>query len=309
MKRAVFLVLAAAFMLAGCGQQHTHDWREATCTAPKTCVECGETEGRPLGHSWGDATCVRPQTCSRCRETSGEPLSHDWQEATCTEPKTCARCGETEGAPLSHTPLEADYWTPSLCAVCGEKLGPALTPDFVTYGIRADMVVGEHYDYETVCYKDPGIRTVGDLAVIDYMIIAADDAHEAKDGYEWRIATFQILFGDENAQNYGYMYGFSREDYYNIRMQSDTSVQDDDGTTTFTVNDHGLNRECLRRYELLSNEWQDETANLTFRVNYQVPVGYDGCVYGMRRADIAYPEGGYIFDVYDPDAFWLFRFA
>ena len=309
MKKAIFpfLALATAFALTGCGR-HTHEWREATCTEPRICAECGETEGKPLGHEWREADCTARRICTRCGETEGEPLGHEWRDASCTEPRTCLRCGETEGEPLGHIPLEATYWTPGLCIVCGEELAPALTPDFVTYSIRADMEVGEHYDYETVCYVDPGIMTVGDLAVIDYMIIAADGDHEAKAGYEWRVATFQLLFGDENARENGYMYSFSHGDYYNIRMHDDTTVQDDDGSISFTVNDHGMNRQCFGRVELLSNEWQGETANVSFRVHFQVPVGYDGCVYGMRSAAVALPDDGYIFDVYDPDAFLLFRF-
>ena len=39
-------IFAVCFMLTGCGHEHT--WSEATCTEPKTCSECGETEGEPL---------------------------------------------------------------------------------------------------------------------------------------------------------------------------------------------------------------------------------------------------------------------
>ncbi len=30
---------------------HEHTWADATCEAPKTCTECGETEGNPIEHS------------------------------------------------------------------------------------------------------------------------------------------------------------------------------------------------------------------------------------------------------------------
>lgn len=30
---------------------HEHDWVAATCTEPKTCADCGETEGDALGHT------------------------------------------------------------------------------------------------------------------------------------------------------------------------------------------------------------------------------------------------------------------
>ena len=36
----------------------THEWTDATCTAPKTCALCGETEGEALGHSYETGTCT-----------------------------------------------------------------------------------------------------------------------------------------------------------------------------------------------------------------------------------------------------------
>ena len=36
----------------------THEWTDATCTAPKTCALCGETEGEALGHSYENGTCT-----------------------------------------------------------------------------------------------------------------------------------------------------------------------------------------------------------------------------------------------------------
>ncbi|MBR2659222.1 hypothetical protein IKD60_00460 [Candidatus Saccharibacteria bacterium] len=87
--------------------QHVHDWKDATCTEPRTCTSCGETEGEALGHDWADATCTEPKTCTRCGATEGEALGHDWAEATLTEPKTCTKCGATEGEPLSAADIAA----------------------------------------------------------------------------------------------------------------------------------------------------------------------------------------------------------
>ena len=44
-----------------------HDYATATCTAPKTCIRCGEpaTTGKPLGHKY-DAVC--DAECNRCGE-------------------------------------------------------------------------------------------------------------------------------------------------------------------------------------------------------------------------------------------------
>lgn len=46
------LVYVMCLLLAGCACKH--DWVEATCTEPKTCSKCGETEGEPLGHTPGE---------------------------------------------------------------------------------------------------------------------------------------------------------------------------------------------------------------------------------------------------------------
>lgn len=73
LSKCASVILAMTFValaMAGCGHEHT--WVEATCTEPKHCSECGETEGEALGHELVEATFVSPQTCSRCNETFGE---------------------------------------------------------------------------------------------------------------------------------------------------------------------------------------------------------------------------------------------
>ena len=92
-------MLMLVMIFSACGA-HQHTWVEATCTEPKTCSGCGETEGEALGHSWAEATYDKPKTCSICGDTEGKALEHLWQEATYEEPKTCLRCGLTKGDPL-----------------------------------------------------------------------------------------------------------------------------------------------------------------------------------------------------------------
>ncbi len=58
-------------------------------------------------HTWLDATCTEPRACSTCGETEGEPLGHDMQPATFDEPAFCLRCGYTEGEPL----VDNTTWT------------------------------------------------------------------------------------------------------------------------------------------------------------------------------------------------------
>ena len=61
-----------------------HNWQDATCTVPKNCTTCGQTEGVALGHSWQDATCTTPKTCSACFITEGDALGHCFKDFLCT---------------------------------------------------------------------------------------------------------------------------------------------------------------------------------------------------------------------------------
>lgn len=107
MKRTILtaiLVTILSFCLTACACEH--EWKEATCTAPKTCTLCQEVEGDALGHKWKEATCTEAKTCETCNETEGSSLGHafgdeemvnpDFVSATATFVKTCNTCKETE---------------------------------------------------------------------------------------------------------------------------------------------------------------------------------------------------------------------
>ena len=68
----------------------SHSWKDATCTTPKTCAQCGATEGGAAGHSWSNATCTAPKTCTKCGATEGSAAGHNYQNGTCTG------CGDVE---------------------------------------------------------------------------------------------------------------------------------------------------------------------------------------------------------------------
>lgn len=104
MKRELIAVILAILLpvlvLTGCGCDH--EWDDATCTEPKTCSKCGETEGEALGHTWSEADCEHPKTCAVCGLTEGVPLGHtegSWEtvetdlvNATETVKKICTVC-------------------------------------------------------------------------------------------------------------------------------------------------------------------------------------------------------------------------
>ena len=125
----IALVLVCALVLTACGCKH-ETWNEADCENPKTCADCGETEGAALGHTWAAATCETAKTCERCGLTEGEALGHSWVDATTEAPKTCETCGLTEGErivtdPRFTTAATADIqgkWSYAV-EVTGEMMG------------------------------------------------------------------------------------------------------------------------------------------------------------------------------------------
>lgn len=149
MKKNILLLIASLLIctfLVACGHQHT--WLDATCQNPKTCVECGETEGVAANHIWKDATCQTPKTCTECGITEGVAADHTWNDATCEKPKTCTECGITEGTALAHNygqwgKKEKDssgQWIRSRsCTLCGNKQteqieGPNIRTDLGSAG-------------------------------------------------------------------------------------------------------------------------------------------------------------------------------
>ena len=64
MKKFYFSALSIVMILALTACGHTHTWEEATCTTPKTCSTCGETEGEPLGHTVENWETITEPTCT-----------------------------------------------------------------------------------------------------------------------------------------------------------------------------------------------------------------------------------------------------
>ena len=153
-RRGLFALLAAAMLVTGmagalaeetgscethswssgvcavCGYACGHQWQAATCTEPKTCEVCGETEGSALGHSWQDATCTTPRTCSVCNVTEGGTLPHSWNDGTCSEcGASCPGHDYQQTGSTSETSYEkwndtqhnkkVAYYKTMTCSVCG----------------------------------------------------------------------------------------------------------------------------------------------------------------------------------------------
>ena len=127
----VLAVLCFVVGLSSCIRREcSHQWDEwkttakATCTDEGTqtrvCVLCGESETSAiaaLGHNWKDATCTDPKTCLNCGQQQGTALGHSLGMIETDEGshwRTCARCNlQIEKA--EHSGGTADCKSGKLC--------------------------------------------------------------------------------------------------------------------------------------------------------------------------------------------------
>lgn len=137
MKKTALALLLVVLIATLTGCKCKHEWQDATCTAPRICVKCGEAEGEPLGHKWQGATCEEPKCCTVCGEIQGKPLGHTWEDATCQSPKHCLVCGKTEGEPFDHIWEDATCTTAKTCKLCGLTNGEALGHDWLEATVEA----------------------------------------------------------------------------------------------------------------------------------------------------------------------------
>jgi len=171
------------------------------------------------------------------------------------------------------------------------------------------------YPYTTICSDDESKTTTGEATVIAYEVFESDEGYPAKEGYEWRVATIEIRFFDENAQKFG-PYAFTRhEDYYNVKLHDDseTVVEESEDYTLYAHKRIYFEQEVETYYrtrDSWSNWRKDAQGNLECFYNvefaFQVPVGYDGAVAALEDGGYEEPENAYLTDC-DPAYFLLFR--
>lgn len=254
---AAMLCVTLALVLTGCGHEHT--WIEATCTEPKTCTECGNTEGEALGHSWIDATCAAP--------------------------KTCTICAKTEGEALPHTLTQANFQAAATCSVCGAAVGEPLTPYFTEHGIPL-----QRHDEGQICIFPAGNTELDVNAWViltDYNTFDSDDTHPSKEEYEYRTATMKIYYSGENFDNYGVLRPETIiEDYFDSKLMNESGVWNDDGTElTYFINYNGTEREVT---VCIDHEWNSISEIWTETFSALVPKGYNGVVVGTCDSQIGY---------------------
>ncbi len=170
-------------------EECNHAWREATCTAPKTCRKCLLTDGEALPHSYTEEvvapTCIKDGytlvKCSECGEshkestvpTTGHVIS-DWifdKQPTDTEAgekhKECTVCGKVtetekieahvhtmESVPaLAPTCEEMGYEAHERCSVCGYSDNHETTP--ALGHAWGEWISGDNGTHSRACSNDP----------------------------------------------------------------------------------------------------------------------------------------------------------
>ena len=150
------LILLITVTFTGC--LHEHDWTNATCYNPVTCVDCGETAGEPRGHVWSEATCEEPKFCTDCGKTEGTALGHDFGFDN-----TCSYCGIKQALPLPQSGqvfIGSDLYCESQLTIvssttesCYIKLKGTSGTDVFSFFVRAgdsvtvDVPAGYYYVY------------------------------------------------------------------------------------------------------------------------------------------------------------------
>lgn len=227
-----------------------------------TLAACGGSGNTPTSPQSTPSSSQAEPSASTPEVSEPEPsepeCEHVWTEANYQEAKTCTVCGETEGDPLPSAFTEKEY-----------------------------MVVGTAYDHNTICVLDPSKSSTGKVTINDYKIIDSDETHEAKEGYEWRIANISFEMGDTNAMTYGPMIRQIYVDYYTgeaVDWYTDKELYAESDDDIFAVNYYGETYECRGTLETLE-EGFGSVFKYTYITSHLVPVGYDGCVLVFHSAE------------------------
>ena len=196
----------------------------------------------------------------------------------------------------------------------GEKPEPVVS-EMEQAGFTDFMEVGVPYAYTTACSEDKTKATTAELIVTSYEIFEEAEGYAPMEGYEWRVVKMEARFYDENANAYGVWPAYRWEDYYNTKLHDDTEelVEETEEYDQYrhTVIYNGEEMDAYTFVTAYFGDWYTAEAGnreiiFYYQVDFLVPVGYDGCVAGMRDNRLELLDGSYITD-YDPSNFLLFR--
>lgn len=155
----IMLFVIAMLCLVGCC---SHEWEEANCTTPKTCKNCGATEGDVV-HVFNDAHCEEDVICTLCGHNIGA-MPHNLDDATCTEPRKCIHCGIVDGEPAGHSTKYGK------CTRCNEIIDEVEKKDgYIVVTLTDTIWISEQDDFLDVYVSGTisDINKANDFTVVD----------------------------------------------------------------------------------------------------------------------------------------------
>lgn len=166
---------------------------EPTCTDKGVkrfnCSECSQYKDEPinpLGHDWKEATCTAPKTCKRCQATEGEPIEHSFGDYISDENghwKQCSECGTDSQKELhayKWNTEDGEYWQE--CTICGYETKKSTILKISINGTDETCPLGD-YEFtfalpEGCTDVTVGFRFAGDGTELAFT--AKDDLYTAK---------------------------------------------------------------------------------------------------------------------------------
>ena len=190
-----------------------------------------------------------------------------------------------EAAPEENTGEEA----PASSEAAGDAPEAALDGSAATM-----MEPGTLYPYETLCSEDTTLSTRGQASLTRHDVVDSDEAHPAKEGYQWHLLEFTVTYSDENAWNYGMQ---NRVYDLNWYTGAPYDYPDPADPELFTMEWQGQQWECRAATNVAEAQWsEDQVFTYRLEIAYQLPQGYDGVA--LVLFDSAYTADGTAF----PDA-------
>lgn len=163
-----WLAAVSGLTCAVCGETsdgHLHEWQNATCTVPQTCILCGLTNGTTKAHNYDNGMVTKPATCKdegirtyaclNCSNTKTEKITkltthtYDnscdafcnvcnqqriiqhtyktiWSQNIAEHWRECSICKDRNEI-SEHVPgAKPTETTPQTCQICGYEVAPAL---------------------------------------------------------------------------------------------------------------------------------------------------------------------------------------
>ncbi|MBQ4561196.1 MAG: S-layer homology domain-containing protein [Clostridia bacterium] len=245
-----------------------HSFMSATCTAPRTCRDCGAERGEALGHKWNAATCTAPKTCSECGAKEGNAKGHNWKAATCTEPKICVVCNTKEGSALGHTT------TTGTCSRCGKVFSVSDYDKIVNL-----LKTKGEYDSEFNCYMLLYMDSNGGTAICYYVDEGSITIENARLIGSKGNSDVTMLEINKNGTVYEYLYmftdngeyifaGYGMLDAATFTKNTKEGFSEYEGTLKSVYTDYmnsGL-RECLDDVNKILNPYGYSAKQLGFKV-------------------------------------------